>query len=85
MTNRISRFYPETPKNSGCHLPKSDWQTLTSADEKLFDDLQAAYLTGYADSESRFTVHGLRRALYYYCLISGLVGFILGAIVARLP
>ena len=46
---------------------------------------QTGYVTGYADSESRYSVNGLRRTLYYYCLISGLVGFIVGAIVARLP
>ncbi len=84
-TNRISRYFPESPKDSSCHLPKSDWQPLTKADEKLFDDLQAAYLSGYADSEARYSPSGIRAALCYVSLISGLVGFIVGTLIAGMP
>ena len=49
------------------------------------DDIeQAAYLSGYAASEARYSVDGIRRQLYYTALIAGLVGFVIGAIVARM-
>ena len=49
------------------------------------DDIeQSAYLSGYAASESRYSVDGIRRLTYYTALIAGLAGFVLGAIVSRL-
>ena len=49
------------------------------------DDIeQAAYLSGYAASEARYSVDGIRRQLYYTALIAGLAGFVIGAIVRGL-
>jgi hypothetical protein len=71
-TNRISRFFPDTV-------------TDTRATVTRDDDLQAAYLSGYADSEARYSPNGIRAAICYISLISGLVGFAIGALVARMP
>ena len=70
--NRISRFFPDTV-------------TDTRATVTRDDDLQAAYLSGYADSEARYSPNGIRAAICYISLISGLVGFAIGALVARMP
>lgn len=67
--NRISRFYPET-------------ETLLPV-RPTEDDLQAAYLSGYSDSEARYSANGIRAALCYVALVSGLSGFIIGALVVR--
>jgi len=49
------------------------------------DDIeQSAYLSGYAASERRYSVDGIRRLTYYTALIAGLVGYVLGALVSRL-
>jgi hypothetical protein len=71
-TNRISRFFPDTV-------------TDTRATVTRDDDLQAAYLSGYADSEARYCTSGIRAALCYISLISGLVGFIVGTLIAGMP
>ena len=67
--NRIARFYPETIPDTRAPVTRDD-------------DLQAAYLSGYADSEARYSPNGIRAAICYISLISGLVGFIVGALIA---
>ncbi len=49
------------------------------------NDYQAAYLSGYAASEARYSGDRIRAALCYVSLISGLVGFIVGALIAGMP
>lgn len=70
MVNRISRYFPETEPRKPVNRE---------------DDLQAAYLSGYADSEARYSASGIRAALCYISLISGLVGFIVGTLIAGMP
>jgi hypothetical protein len=72
--NRIARFYPETIPDTRA--------PVTRDDDDDDDGLQAAYLSGYADSEARYCTSGIRAALCYISLISGLVGFIVGALIA---
>lgn len=67
MVNRISRYYPETEPRKPVVRD---------------DDLQAAYLAGYADSEARYSASGIRAALCYVSLVSGLVGFVVGTLIA---
>ena len=71
-TNRISRFYPETVTDSRAPVTRDD-------------DLQAAYLSGYADSDARYSPNGIRAALCYVSLVSGIVGFIVGTLIAGIP
>jgi hypothetical protein len=75
-TNRISRFYPDTI---------TDTRLPVTRDDDDDDGLQAAYLSGYADSEARYCTSGIRAALCYISLISGLVGFIVGTLIAGMP
>ncbi|MFN7318552.1 MAG: hypothetical protein ACK5S6_03475 [bacterium] len=75
--NRIARFYPETIPDTRA--------PVTRDDDDDDDGLQAAYLSGYADSEARYCTSGIRAALCYISLISGLVGFIVGTLIAGMP
>lgn len=49
------------------------------------DIFQSGYVTGYADARERLSMPGIYRQLYYFSLISGLAGFAIGALVARMP
>ncbi len=53
--------------------------------QALEDAYQSGYVTGYADARERLSMPGIYRQLYYFSLISGLVGFAIGALVARMP